>query len=66
MEKLFVKVKEATKLSGIGKYTLYNAIKRGELQVYKPNCRDFLIKVTELEEWIKSKQVVHDKGISGD
>jgi excisionase family DNA binding protein len=57
MEKTFLKVKEATKLYSIGRDTLYNAIKKGELKAYKPNCRDYLIKVTELEAWIQSKPV---------
>jgi excisionase family DNA binding protein len=57
MEKAFLKVKEAAKQYSVGRDTLYNAIKRGELKAYKPNCRDYLIKVTELETWIQSKPV---------
>lgn len=57
MEKTFLKVKEAAKQYSVGRDTLYNAIKRGELKAYKPNCRDYLIKVTELEAWIQSKPV---------
>jgi len=57
MEKTFLKVKEATKLYSIGRDTLYNAIKKGELKAYKPNGRDFLLKVIEIEQWIESKPV---------
>lgn len=55
MDKTFLKIKEAVKLYGIGRDTFYNAIKKGELKAYKPNCRDYLIKVSELEAWIQSK-----------
>lgn len=58
MTKTFLKVKEASKLYSIGINVLYNAIHTGELRAYKPNCRDFLLKVTELEAWIESKPVV--------
>jgi excisionase family DNA binding protein len=57
MEKHFVKVKEAAKLYGIGRDTFYKAIHSGELKAYKPNCRDFILKVTEIEEWIETKVV---------
>jgi len=53
--KSFIKVKEANMIYGIGLHTLYNAIHSGELKAYRPNCRDFLIKVSELEAWIESK-----------
>ncbi len=49
----FLKIREASKLYGIGRDCLYNAIHKGELQAYKPNGRDFLIKVSELEAWIE-------------
>jgi len=55
VDKTFLKIKEAVKLYGIGRDTFYNAIKKGELKAYKPNCRDYLIKVSELEAWIQSK-----------
>jgi excisionase family DNA binding protein len=55
MQKTFIKVREANKLYGIGIHTLRNAIKSKELKSYRPNRRDYLIKVTELEEWIQSK-----------
>lgn len=57
MEKHFVKVKEAAKLYGIGRNLLYNAIRARKLKAYKPNGRDFLLKVTEIEEWIETKIV---------
>lgn len=57
MKKTFLKVKEANKVYSIGIHTIYNAIHKGELKAYRPNCRDYLIKVTELEAWIQSKPV---------
>lgn len=56
--KTFLKVKEAVKFYGIGQNIFYDAIHNGELKAYKPNNRDFLLKVTEIESWIESKQVV--------
>lgn len=50
-----MKVKEASKYFSIGRYSLYKAIHSGELRAYKPNGRDFLLKVSEIEEWIKTK-----------
>jgi excisionase family DNA binding protein len=57
MSKSFIKVKEAVSLYGIGENIFYKAIKKGELKAYKPNCRDFLLKVTEIEQWIETKVV---------
>lgn len=53
--KTFMKIKDAAKFFSIGKWTLYRAIHSGELRAYKPNGRDFLLKVSEIEEWIKTK-----------
>lgn len=53
--KTFMKIREAAKFFSIGKWTLYRAIHSGELRAYKPNGRDFLLKVSEIEEWIKTK-----------
>jgi excisionase family DNA binding protein len=53
--KSFIKVKEAAALYGIGRTLLYTAIQNKELKAYKPNGRDFLLKVVELEKWIESK-----------
>ena len=53
--KTFMKIREAAKFFSIGKWTLYKAIHSGELRAYKPNGRDFLLKVSETEEWIKTK-----------
>lgn len=50
-----MKVKEASKYFSIGRYSLYKAIHSGELKAYKPNGRDFWLKVSEIEEWIKTK-----------
>lgn len=55
MTKTFMKVKEASKYFSIGRYSLYKAIHSGELKAYKPNGRDFWLKVSEIEEWIKAK-----------
>lgn len=55
--KSFIKIKEAVKLYGIGKDVFYRAIHSGELKAYKPNGRDFLLKVIEIEQWIESKPV---------
>lgn len=55
--KTFLKVREAVKIYGIGKDIFYKAIHNKELRAYKPNGRDFLIKVEELERWIESKIV---------
>ena len=48
--KSFIKVKEASKLYGLGVSAIYKAIHEKRLKAYKPNKRDFLIKVTEFEE----------------
>lgn len=53
--KTFIKIKEAVELYGIGKNIFYNAIHSGELKAYRPNGRDFLLKVSEIERWIESK-----------
>ena len=53
--KTFMKIKEASEFFSIGRDVLYNAIHNGELRAYKPNGRDFLLKVSEIEEWIQSK-----------
>lgn len=50
----FIKVKKAAEIYGIGKNLLYEAIRTKELKAYKPNGRDFLIKASELEDWIES------------
>lgn len=55
--KSFLKVKEAAQQYGIGKGVFYRAIKNGELNAYIPNCRDYLLKVTEIESWIESKSI---------
>lgn len=55
MGKSFLKVQEAAKAYGIGRNLLYNAIRTKELKSYKPNGRDYLLKVEELEKWIESK-----------
>lgn len=55
--KTFLKVKEAAAQYGIGRTLLYTAIQNKELKAYKPNGRDFLLKVEELEKWIMSKPV---------
>ena len=57
MIKNFVKIKEAVKLYGIGKEVFYRAIHGGELKAYIPNGRDFLLKVTEIEAWIETKEI---------
>ena len=53
--KTFLKVKEVAREYGIGRNLLYNAIHSKELKAYKPNSRDFLLKVTEIEDWIQTK-----------
>ena len=53
--KTFMKIKEAEEYFSIGRFSLYNAIHLGELRAYKPNSRDFLLKVSEVEKWIESK-----------
>lgn len=57
MGKNFLKVKEAAEAYGIGKDAFYKAIRKRELKAYKPNGRDFLLKATEIEQWIESKVV---------
>lgn len=57
MQKTFLKIKEINEIYNIGLTTLYKAVSSGELKAYRPNCRVFLIKVSELEEWIQSKPV---------
>ena len=53
--KTFMKIKEAAEFFSIGRDSFYNAIHRKELEAYKPNGRDFLLKVSEVEKWIESK-----------
>ncbi len=53
----FFKVKEAAKQYKVGRNLLYNAIKNKEIVAYKPNCRDFLLKSTDIEKWIETKVV---------
>ena len=53
--KNFIKIREAVGQYGIGKDNFYNAIHSGELRAYKPNRRDFLLKISEIEKWIESK-----------
>ena len=53
--KTFLKIKEAVQFYGIGKDVFYRAISKGELKAYKPNGRDYLLKVAEIEKWIESK-----------
>lgn len=55
--KTFLKVKEAVKLFSIGRDCIYNAIRKGELKAYRPNGRDYLLKVSDIELWIESKPV---------
>jgi len=55
--KLFANRIHITKIAGIGKDVFYRAIHSGELKAYKPNGRDFLLKVIEIEQWIESKPV---------
>jgi excisionase family DNA binding protein len=53
--KPFLKVREAAEIFGIGRNLLYEAIKKRELKAYRPNCRDFLLKAAEIEQWIETK-----------
>lgn len=53
--KTFMKIREAAKFFSIGRGTLYKAIHNGELKAYKPNRRDFLLKISEVEKWIETK-----------
>jgi len=53
--KTFMKIKEAAKFYSMGRDVIYNAIHRGELNSYKPNGRDFLVKLSEVEKWIETK-----------
>lgn len=55
MTKPFMKIKEAAQYFSVSKDVLYRAIKKGELRAYKPNGRDYLLKVSEVEKWIESK-----------
>lgn len=53
----FLKVKEAAKVYKIGRNLLYSAIKNKEIKAFKPNCRDFLLKSTDIEKWIETKAI---------
>jgi excisionase family DNA binding protein len=55
--KSFIKIREAVEYYGIGKNIFYKAIHAGELKAYLPNCRDYLLKISEIESWIETKQV---------
>lgn len=61
MTKQFIKIKEAVKLYSIGQNNFYKAIHNGELKAYKPNCRDFLLKASEIEQWIETKVYVKEQ-----
>ena len=52
----FMKVRMAVEKYHIGKCVFYDAIHKGELRAYKPNKRDYLLKSTEIEAWIESKE----------
>ena len=51
----FLKIKEASEKYRIGKNQLYRAIESGALKAYRPNGRDFLIKVCDIESWMDTK-----------
>jgi len=51
-----MKVGMAVERYHIGKCIFYDAIHSGELKAYKPNKRDYLLKSTEIEAWIESKE----------
>jgi excisionase family DNA binding protein len=53
----FMKIIAASKRYSIGANTIRKAVRSGELKSYKPNCRDYLLKSTDIEAWIESKIV---------
>ncbi len=55
MQKKFLRVREINDVFSLSRSTVYKAIKEGELKVYRPNKRDFLLKTEEIEEWIETK-----------
>jgi len=55
--KAFMRVKEASEHFSLGRDALYGAIKRREVKAYKPNGRDYLLKVADVERWVESKAV---------
>lgn len=50
---MFFKVREAASYYGIGRNRIYDAIKNKEIKAYKPNCKTFLLKKTDIEAWIE-------------
>lgn len=51
----FFKIKEAATVYKVGRNLLYAAIKNKEIPAYKPNCRDYILKASDIEKWIESK-----------
>ena len=52
-EPIAVSIKDAAKLSGIGRSTLYVAIARGDLPIKKCGSRSVIL-MTDLREWLDS------------
>ena len=57
-EKLLITPKEACKLLGVGRTTMYSWIKNSVVPVVKfPNCRNIYISVEALHEMIKAHTI---------
>lgn len=56
-----VKFKDAIKISGVGRTSLYDAIRRGELKAIKRG-RSTLIMTEELKRWLSSAPEIRPRG----
>jgi excisionase family DNA binding protein len=60
MDRLALKVAEAAKAAGVSRSTLYERIRRGELQIRKVGRRS-VICVDELRRWLGSRPISNPK-----
>jgi excisionase family DNA binding protein len=59
--KQFLKIKEASEVYNVGSNQLRRAIHSGELRACKPNCRDYILNVLDVAEWVKTYEYKVEK-----
>lgn len=52
-----LRVKDICKKYGVGRYTVDKAVRSGRLAAYRPNCRDFRFRESDVERWIGDTRV---------
>ena len=52
-----LKIKEVMLEYGIGEKTVENAVKAGELPIYKLNGKTYYYRISDIENWIDGKRV---------